>query len=157
MLIALTRGPSETLRNCELAHLERVPIDLERARRQHEAYEAWLEASGCTIERLPVLPNQPDAVFVEDTVVVLPELAVITRPGAESRRPETASMSQVMSRYRRLTHVQVAVSCSRSNPPLEKNLSTVDQGRSDTAVERPGASTLRGAVAEYGIRARQAV
>lgn len=101
-LHAITRAPSPNLAACELTHLERVAIDATRAAAEHEAYERTLEELGCTVERLPAEPDLPDSVFVEDAAVVLPELAVITRPGAESRRPETASIARALGPYRRL-------------------------------------------------------
>lgn len=101
-LHAITRAPSPNIAACELTHLERAAIDAERAAAEHEAYESALEELGCTVERLPAEPDLPDSVFVEDTAVVLPELAVITRPGAVSRRPETASIAKVLGRYRPL-------------------------------------------------------
>jgi dimethylargininase len=101
-LIALTRDVSPTLQDCELTHLAREPIDLDRARAQHRAYERALASLGCRVERLPAEPDLPDAVFVEDTAVVVDELAVVTRPGAASRRPETPSMAAALSTYRRL-------------------------------------------------------
>jgi dimethylargininase len=72
---------------------------------QHEAYEHTLSSLGLTIRRLPSLPDHPDSVFVEDTAVVLPELAVMTRPGAESRRGETASVADVLREYRRVVEI----------------------------------------------------
>jgi dimethylargininase len=101
-LIALTREVSPTLAACELTHIARTPIDVERARAQHEAYEACLRALGCDVRRLPPEPHMPDAVFVEDTAVVLPELAVITHPGAASRRRETASAAAALHAFRPL-------------------------------------------------------
>ena len=91
MPVAITRGLSPAIARCELTHLERRPIDLERARAQHERYERTLAELGWEVVRLPVEPDLPDSVFVEDTAVVVDELAVVTRPGAASRRPETAS------------------------------------------------------------------
>lgn len=101
-LHAITRAPSPNIAACELTHLERVAIDAARAAAEHDAYERTLEELGCTVERLPAEPDLPDSVFVEDTAVVLPELAVVTRPGAASRRPETASIARTLSRYRPL-------------------------------------------------------
>ena len=105
MRIAITRSVPESLPRCELTHLERVPIDVERAERQHADYEALLEGFGCEIVRLPVEPDLPDSVFVEDTVVVVDELAVITRPGAASRRGETASMAAALVAHRPLAYI----------------------------------------------------
>jgi dimethylargininase len=104
--IALTREVSPALARCELTHLARAPIDVERARAQHLAYEDALRALGCEVRRLPPEPELPDAVFVEDTAVVFDELAVITRPGAASRREEARSVAGTLGSYRRLRFLQ---------------------------------------------------
>jgi dimethylargininase len=96
MQIALTRRVPPSIVNCELTHLKREPIDFERAAAQHRLYERALIGAGCTIKRLPSLPDLPDSVFVEDTAVVLPEVAIIARPGAESRRAEVASIADTL-------------------------------------------------------------
>ncbi len=101
-LFALTREPSPALGSCELTHLERQAIDLERARAQHRAYESLLAELGCELLRLPAEPELPDSVFVEDVAVVLDELAVITRPGAPSRRPEAESVARALVPFREL-------------------------------------------------------
>ncbi len=56
-MIALTREVSRAIAHCELTHLARVPVDVERARAQHAEYEAALEACGCTVVRLDELPD----------------------------------------------------------------------------------------------------
>jgi dimethylargininase len=99
-VVALTREVPARIADCELTHLERVPIDRARAVVQHAAYETALRAAGCTIERFPATPDLPDSVFVEDAAVVFDEVAVITRPGAPSRRPETASVAAGLATYR---------------------------------------------------------
>src|SRR5918992_5357075 len=91
MLLALTRAVPPCIVRCELTHLARAPIDVERAAAQHGAYEQALSRLGCTVTRLPDEPDYPDSVFVEDTAVVLDAIAVLARPGAESRRGETDS------------------------------------------------------------------
>lgn len=88
---AFTRAVSPRLSECELTHLQRVPIDAAKADAQHSAYERALEQAGYDLVRLPDLPNHPDGVFVEDTALLLDGHAVILRPGAASRAPETAS------------------------------------------------------------------
>jgi dimethylargininase len=104
--IAITRKVSAGMAACELTHLARQPIDLDRARAQHRAYEKALERAGCHVESLPALDDLPDSVFVEDVAIVLDEIAIVTRPGAESRRPETAQIAGVLPTYRRVTFIQ---------------------------------------------------
>jgi len=95
--IAYTRALSPRLAECELSHLNRVPIDLGRAEAQHADYEAALAEAGFEVKHLPALPDAPDGVFVEDTALILGRHAVITRPGAESRAGETASTAEALA------------------------------------------------------------
>jgi dimethylargininase len=106
MLTAITRAVSRSILNCELTHLERVPIDLERARRQHHVYEETLRSLGADVLPLPEEPDLPDSVFVEDAAIVLDECAVLTRPGADSRKPEVESIARALQPYRKLFTVQ---------------------------------------------------
>ncbi len=103
--IALTREVSPTIIRCELTHLARTPIDVARAREQHAAYEALLTRLGYDVRRVLALPDHPDAVFIEDTAVVLPALAVITRPGAESRREEVEAVAEALAAHRALARI----------------------------------------------------
>ena len=105
-LVAITRGVSPAFASCELTHLAREPIDLDRSRAQHAAYETALGDLGCRVERLPPLPDHPDCVFVEDTAVVLDEMAVVTRPGAESRRGEEVAVAEALAPYRPVVRVE---------------------------------------------------
>lgn len=105
-MIAFTRPVPPSLAECELTHLERQPIDVARASRQHDAYEVLLRALGCEVMRLPALPNHPDSVFIEDTAIVLDECAVIARPGATSRRGEVDAVAEALKPLRRLYHVE---------------------------------------------------
>ena len=105
MRIALVREVSETLANCELTHLAREAFDVGRARSQHRRYAALLAQLGCDVQWLPDAPDLPDAVFVEDTAVVVDELAVVTRPGAASRRPETKTVAAALESYRRVATI----------------------------------------------------
>lgn len=105
MLIAITREVSRSIVNCELTHLARTPIDVTRARAQHEQYRAALRALGLEVICLPEAPDLPDSVFVEDTAVVLDEVAVLTRPGADSRKPEVESIAPALEPYRPLARL----------------------------------------------------
>ena len=101
-MIAITRDVSAALERCELTHLARTPIDVSRARVQHKAYEACLAGAGCRVERLAADDTMPDSVFVEDIAVVFADVALITRPGAESRRVEAPAIAAAVGRYRTL-------------------------------------------------------
>ena len=100
MPIAITRPVSPKMAECELTHLERQPIDISLAEKQHEEYEDVLRALGCEIVRVPELEFHPDSVFVEDCAVVLDELAIITWPGAEIRRGEVHTVADALEAYR---------------------------------------------------------
>lgn len=102
---ALTRDVSPDMRACELSFVGRTEIDVEQARNQHRQYQQVLAALGCSVLSLPAEANLPDAVFVEDTALVLDELAVMTRPGAASRQAEVASVADMLARYRRLEFI----------------------------------------------------
>lgn len=106
MFIAITRDVSRTLANCELSFVGRTPIDLDLAAEQHRAYRHALESLGCRVEALPAEHDLPDAVFVEDVALVFDEIAISTRPGAASRRPEVASVAQALRRHRELRTIE---------------------------------------------------
>ncbi|HEX9055471.1 MAG TPA: N(G),N(G)-dimethylarginine dimethylaminohydrolase [Gemmatimonadales bacterium] len=99
-LIAITRPVSSSLARCEISFIEREPIDVALARRQHAAYETALEQAGARVVRLPAADDHPDATFVEDTALVLDELAVIPIMGAASRRGETVEVERCLAAYR---------------------------------------------------------
>ena len=105
MTVAITRHVSSHFNECEITHIERTPIDINIARTQHDAYVRALADLGCQVLELPEEKDLPDSVFVEDTAFILPEVAIITRPGADSRKPEIASIIPALSPYRRLVHV----------------------------------------------------
>jgi dimethylargininase len=105
VLLAFTRAVPPSIQQCELTHLERTPIALDAAVSQHDRYEALLASLGCRVQRLEPAPHMPDSVFVEDTAVVLDEVAVIARPGTESRREEVASMAAALAPYRELRYI----------------------------------------------------
>jgi dimethylargininase len=106
MMVAITRAVSSRFAECELTHIERTPIDLNLARAQHRAYVNILKELGCDVIELPAEPDLPDSVFVEDAAFILPEVAVITRPGADSRKPETESIVPALAPLLKLVHVR---------------------------------------------------
>jgi dimethylargininase len=106
MPVAITRQISPRFNECEITHIERTPIDLHIARAQHEKYIQALKSLGCDTLELAAEPDLPDSVFVEDAAFILPEVAVITRPGADSRKPETESIARALSPLHRLVHLR---------------------------------------------------
>ncbi len=89
----LVRAPSPRLADGLLTHLDRIPVDADLARRQWEGYVGALTDAGWDTVEVPAVPECPDGVFVEDTVVMIGGTAVITSPGADQRRPETVGTS----------------------------------------------------------------
>jgi dimethylargininase len=107
-LVAITRCPGPELARCELTHLERRPIDVDRARSQHQAYQDALRGAGIQVVELPADPRLPDGVFVEDTAVVLDELAVVTSPAPVSRRGDWPAVQAALQPFRNLVRLPPA-------------------------------------------------
>lgn len=106
MTIAITREVSPRFDECEITNIERIPINLDVARTQHHEYVQALKNLGSEVIELPAESDLPDSVFVEDTAFILPEVAVITRPGADSRKPETESIIRVLTPLLELVYVR---------------------------------------------------
>lgn len=150
-LTALTRAVSSSLTDCVLTHVPRTPIDLERARRQHDEYEQALVRLGCRIHRLDEEPALPDAVFVEDVAVVLDELAIMTHPGAITRRLEVESVAAVLQDYRPLTRLSGPGTLDGGDVlRIGRTLYVGLGGRTSAA----GASQLADAVRAFGYEVR---
>ena len=144
---ALVRAPTDALVRCELTHLERRPIDVERARAQHQRYVEALSDLGAVVAWLPPLPQHPDAVFVEDMTVVLPEVAVIGHSGAPSRRGEAASVAEALSAHRPLRWIEPPC-CLDGGDVLRigRGMLVGVSGRTDDG----GVAALASAVSEFG-------
>jgi dimethylargininase len=102
MMTAITRAVGPTLASCELTWHAREPIDIDKAIQQHREYENSLRALGIRVISLPAQPDLPDAVFVEDPLVVFDEVAIVTRMGALSRRAESETLAAAISPFRRV-------------------------------------------------------
>jgi dimethylargininase len=148
-MIAFIREVSPRLSQCELSFLTRAPIDAGRAQRQHARYATELRALGLDLEWLPPLPANADGVFVEDTAIVLPEVAVITRPGVESRRAEVESVAAALAAHRPLRRI-VAPGCLEGGDVVHigRNLYVGASGRTNAA----GIGQLAAALAPFGYR-----
>jgi len=149
MLVAITREVSPSLGECQLTHVPRTPIDVVRAAAQHRAYQRALASLGCRVLALEAEPSMPDAVFVEDVAIVLDEIAVITRPGAESRRQEGASVAELLARYRPLRHIESPGTLDGGDVlRVDRMIYVGRSGRSNVE----GIAQLRAAVAGFGYR-----
>jgi dimethylargininase len=94
---ALVRRPSPRLAEGIVTHLDRSPVDLEHAQLQWGAYVAALNAAGWSTVEVPPADDCPDGVFIEDTMIVVGDLAIISRPGAPERRPETIQAASTVA------------------------------------------------------------
>ena len=94
--IALVRRPADNLAEGQLTHIERVPVDLALARTQWAGYVAALAAEGWHTVEVEPAPLLPDSVFIEDAVISFGDLAVVTSPGAPTRRDETAGAADAV-------------------------------------------------------------
>ncbi len=148
-LIAITRAVSESIDRCELTHAARTPIDVDRAREQHRAYESCLASLGCEVRRIPEDGRYPDAVFIEDTAIVLDELAILTRPGAESRRGEVDTVAELLRDYRTVVSIDEPGTLDGGDVLLLDRVLYVGHSlRTDSR----GIDNLRELVAPYGYR-----
>ena len=77
-----------SLARCEVTHIDRVPIDADRARAQHDVFVQTLRDAGMETVELPGDDALPDSVFIEDLLLDLGDVRVLAAPGADSRRPE---------------------------------------------------------------------
>jgi dimethylargininase len=96
--IAIVRRPGPHLAEGIVTHQEPVPVDCELAGRQWTAYVTAMRTAGWDVLEAPAADDCPDAVFIEDALVVFDDLAVIARPGAPSRRQETEGLDAVARR-----------------------------------------------------------
>ncbi len=103
--LAITRKPGENFSDGITSAGLGKP-DHEEALRQHASYVEALRTAGMEVIVLAADPRFPDGCFVEDTAVVLPEVAVITSPGAPSRSGETESMADVLKQFHRLARIE---------------------------------------------------
>ena len=147
MLTALTRPVSSSITRCELTHLQRVPIDLQTARQQHAAYEEVLHSLGVKVISLPEEAELPDAVFVEDTAIVLDECAILTNPGAASRLPEVDSIAAALTPYRTLHRVQPPATLDGGDVLVMEKTIWIGQG---SRTNREGVRQVRQFVHPHG-------
>jgi dimethylargininase len=139
---------------CELTYREREAIDIVLAGEQHRAYEMCLAELGVEVISLAEEPDYPDAVFVEDAAIVLDEIAVMTRLGAESRRGESVSLARELERHRPLRWLREPAMLDGGDVmQAGKTLFVGVTARSNAA----GIGQLAAAVEPFGYRVRPVV
>lgn len=148
MPLAFTRQLSPRIVDCALTHLDRQPIDPHLAAAQHRNYEQALRDAGFEVVRLPYLADDPDAVFVEDTAILLGDHAIITRPGAASRADETASTAEGLAPHFNVRHLPGGILDGGDVLRIGKTLYVGQSSRTDGA----GTRALEEAVAPFGYR-----
>lgn len=151
MLTAIIRSPSRSMDRCEVTFKQRSAIDPERLHAQHEAYREELAALGCAVIVLPAEENLPDAVFVEDMAVVLDEVAILTRCGAESRRAELESIAAALAPLRPLLSIVEPGTLDGGDVLVLGR--TIHVGQS-TRTNAAGVTQLRELVAQHGYEVR---
>ncbi|MGE0104095.1 MAG: dimethylarginine dimethylaminohydrolase family protein [Blastocatellales bacterium] len=147
-LTAITRDIGEPLESCELTHIPRARIDQDLARAQHLRYREALMRLGADLINLPPLKGHPDAVFVEDAALMLDEIAVLTRPGAESRRAETEALRGVLSDFRPVREVETGTLDGGDVLRIGRDLYVGLSSRTNQA----GIDCLRAIVEPFGYR-----
>jgi dimethylargininase len=105
-MLALTHAPSPRLQQAQRTFVAPEPIDYALAVRQHRAYCDMLRRAGAEVHTLDVNRDLPDSVFIEDTAIVLDEVAVLTSMGAPSRRAEPAGIEPELRNYREVRRIE---------------------------------------------------
>src|SRR4029450_883941 len=146
MPLAFTRQVSPRIVDCALTHLDRRPIDPGLAVAQHAAYEQALGDAGFEVIRLPYLADDPDAVFVEDTAILLGNHAVIARPGAASRASEVYSTAEGLKPYFTVHHLSTGTLDGGDVLRIENTLYVGQSSRTDAA----GTQALQAVVSPLG-------
>lgn len=146
-LRALLRTPSPALAQCELTHIDRVEIDIDRALSQHRAYAELLSRLGAEVTILEPLTDYPDSCFVEDAALAFPECFVLTSPGAVSRQGEPAILRSALSNDRPVLTIDLPATIDGGDVlQVGKALFVGLTSRTNSA----GISSLRALIAPFG-------
>ena len=149
---AVTHTPPSSLERGERSFVGRDPIDIDRARNQHAAYCALLTELGCTVTTLAVNAAQADAVFVEDIALVFDEIAVMSSPGAPSRRGEVAGIEAELSQYRKIDRIDLPATLDGGDVVVTGRMVLVGKSARTNA---EGAAALARILRSYGYVVRR--
>lgn len=147
-LTAMTRELNTAIGSCELTFSTRVIIDTELASQQHQQYQSALSSLGCKIVIVPTETGLADSVFIEDTAIVLDEIAILCRPGAASRLPEVSGVADALQRYRSLVSIEPPGTLDGGDVLRVGNIMYVGHS---TRSNRSGIEQLRDIATDYGI------
>jgi len=106
-MLALTHLPSPHMGDGLRTHVARTPIDNDLALRQHALYCAMLRECGAEVRTLDVNRALPDCTFIEDTAIVLDEVAILTSMGHAARRAELPGIARELVPYRPLCRIEL--------------------------------------------------
>ena len=145
--LALTHLPSPRMNECLRTHAAFAQIDVERAHAQHFEYRRALERAGADVEVLEANDAHPDAVFVEDTAIVLDEVAIIASMSEASRRDEPAAIERELRRHRSVARVALPATLEGGDVlRVGRRLLVGRSARTNAA----GIAALRAAASPYG-------
>lgn len=105
MIKAFVNSPSPQLAECQLTYMDRMPIDPTLALEQHQMYVQALKKMGVEVDVLQINTHCPDGVFVEDPVIILDEIAIITSMGNPERRAEIPAIKEYITGIRPIQEV----------------------------------------------------
>lgn len=149
--VAIVHIPPAALEQGERSFVGRDPIDMATAHAQHAAYLELLSTLGCDVVVLNTNQTFPDAVFVEDTALVLDEVAILTSPGAGSRRGEIAGIEQELGKHRRIERITLPATLDGGDVVVAGRMILVGKSARTNA---EGAEALAGIVRKYGYLVR---
>lgn len=149
MLKAITHKPSPFLENCELTFLPAQKIDFQKAKTQHENYRQMLSDLGADVITLDGNLNFSDCAFVEDTAIVLDEIAVIASMGVSSRRKEAKIIEKKLAEFRSVKKIKLPAKIEGGDVlRIGKNLYVGESSRTDSE----GINALREIVKPFGYK-----
>ncbi len=146
-MLALTHAPSPRMENCVRTYVAEAPIDRTRVVRQHEEYCRLLRHCGFEVHTLDANGELPDCVFIEDTAIVLDEVAILASMGAPSRRAEPAGIESELRKYRDVQRIEAPATIEGGDVLCLGG--TVLVGVS-SRTNRAGVSALQALIGRYG-------
>jgi len=150
-MISITHLPSPNMTDCQLTYVAREPIDYTAALREHEGYRRMLARCGAPAIALETNMALPDACFVEDTAIVLEELAIVMSMGAESRRAEPTGIEPELRKHRPIARVELPATIDGGDVTRVGKTLLVGRSKRTNAA---GAAALAAIVAPHGYRVK---